>query len=378
LVLITTRAAVESPQFQLHLAKIADCFRIEMGVEPPPRSNSPLASWRHVRSVGRVVERIAPDHLYLPYGDQIVAGAALDHLSGWRALDVPEAEVLLLRGGFRYPPENAAQRVMAAIGPRLVRAGGWARVHHLNPDDWTSLQSLGGNFAERCHLMADPIEAPCTLSRTEARRKLGIPEDGRYIGCTGLVDRRKGMDRLLRAFQQCEGQLRADDRLLLAGPIQQEIHELLQREYAADFRRRRVVLIDRHFTVEEIAQAVAALDVVCTPYPKHRHSASIVIRAASHERFVLGNANWWMGRTIREFGLGSTCNVLDESAFAAAIPVSLAASESFHLGEKGRRFAKFHSAENFAAQWRVRLRERLGLPPDPNILAWDWVLAAPT
>jgi glycosyltransferase involved in cell wall biosynthesis len=225
--------------------------------------------------------------------------------------------------------------------------------------------------------MADPIEAPCTLSRAEARRKLGIPDEGRYIGCTGLVDRRKGMDRLLRAFQQCDAQLRADDRLLLAGPIQQEIHELLQREYDADFRRRRVVLIDRHFSVEEIAEAVAALDVVCTPYPKHRHSASIVIRAASHERFVLGNANWWMGRTIREFGLGSTCDVLDESAFAAAIPASLAASEGFHLGEKGRRLARFHSADNFAAQWCVRLRERLSLPPDPDILTWDWVLAAP-
>lgn len=375
-VLITPASAVDSPQFKLHLAKVADRFRVHSDIDEPPRSHSPLASWRQLKGLGNVLRQIAPDHLYIPYGDSLLSGAAIDSVTPGRTLAVREAEVLLLRGGFRYPPEDYRQRAMSLLGPRLVRSGGWSRVHHLNPDDWEALRALGGDFAGRCRLMADPIEAPSTLSRVEARRKLGIPDDGRYIGCTGLIDRRKGMDRLLRAFKKCEGQLRSDDRLLLAGPIDTEIHELLMSEFDAEFRRQRMVLVDRHFSVEEIAEAVAALDAVCTPYPKHRHSASIVIRAASHERYVLGAAIGWMERTINQFGLGRTCNVLDGDAFAAAIPASLAAASEFKLPERGRRLAQFHSAANFAAQWCVRLRERLGLPPDPNMLTWDWVLEA--
>lgn len=376
LVLITPQSAVDSPEFQLHLAKVANRFRVETAIDPPPRSHSPLSSWRQLRSLRRLLQRIGPDHLYIPYGDTLLSGAAIDRCLGGRALDLPETEVLLLRGGFNYPPRDYRQRLMSLVGPRLVRAGAWSRVHHLNPDDWQALRSLGGDFASRCRLMADPIEAPSALSRAEARRQLGIPEAGRYIGCTGLIDRRKGMDRLLVAFRQCERQLRADDRLLLAGPIHREIHEMLNQEFDTDFLHRRLVLIDRHFTVAEIAEAVAALDVVCTPYPTHRHSASIVIRAASHERYVLGAAIGWMERTIHQFGLGRTCNVLDSNAFATAIPASLDAAVDFNLTEIGRRFARFHSADNFAAQWCVRLRERMGLPPDPNILAWDWVLEA--
>jgi hypothetical protein len=83
-----------------------------------------------------------------------------------------------------------------------------------------------------------------------------------------------------------------------------------------------------------------------------------------------------MQRTIAQFELGSTCNVLDPVAFANAIPARLDAANGFTTSEAARRFAAFHSARNFTLHGTARLRERLGLPADQAVLSWDWVLSA--
>jgi hypothetical protein len=116
------------------------------------------------------------------------------------------------------------------------------------------------------------------------------------------------------------------------------------------------------------------MDAVATPYPRHLHSSSIVIRAAAGQRPVVGNAIGWMKRTIPQFELGAVCDVDSEQALCRTLVRTLDASAGFQLAPAARRFVAFHSAENFARHWTRRLRERVGLPEDQQLISWTDVV----
>ena len=125
----------------------------------------------------------------------------------------------------------------------------------------------------------DPVESKPRIDQGVARRRLGVPESGRYLGSVGLMDERKGIDRLITAFANAP--LEPDDRLLLVGQSSLAVRDLLEGPMADLVRDGRIVAIDRYVDNEEFSAAISALDVVCTPYPQHIGSASVVIRAAA-------------------------------------------------------------------------------------------------
>jgi glycosyltransferase involved in cell wall biosynthesis len=377
-VLLTTPSAAASPEFALHLRPHAQRMIVDTSISIVAKPRTLGRLWKQWADMVRAVRRLQPDHLYVAYGDGLVQVAGLERLAGRRPWpDRTEAEVLLLRGGYTYGAANLYKQLRARFSPGLIRVGPWERIHHLIEEDLAVLRGAGRDMEQRCRLMPDPVEPASGATKTEARRALGIPESGRYIGCAGMMDTRKGIDRLLAAFQSAQPKLGRDDRLLLAGPVAPEIRSLLQHEWTADAQRNCLVGVDRQLSEAEMNLAVAALDIVCTPYPTHIHSASIVIRAAAAERPVLGSAIGWMEHTIRRFRLGSVCDVTDRDTFAQAIVAGLDASERHVPTESSRRFAAFHSGQNFAAHWTARIRERLGMPPVERI-EWDWVTAALT
>jgi glycosyltransferase involved in cell wall biosynthesis len=375
-ILLTTPAAAKAPEFALHLGPHAHRFAVDNSttILAKPRTLGRLRQqWA---DLVRAVRRVQPAHLYVAYGDGLVQIAGLERLLVRRPWsDATEAEVLLLRGGYTYGAANVQKRLRAALSPALIRRGPWNRIHHINPDDVAVLSRGESEAAGRYRLMPDPVEPPSAASKTEARRALGIPDTGRYIGCAGMINKPKGIDLLLAAYQLAQRDLHENDRLLLAGRVAPEIRTILEHQFADDMQRGRVVLVERHLRGTEMNLAVAAMDVVCTPYPTHIHSASIVIRAAAAGRPVLGSAMGWMERTINRFQLGNVCDVSDSQAFAQAIIASLDAAERFAPTEASGRFAAFHSAENFTAHLTARLRERLGLPPVERV-EWEWVMAA--
>jgi glycosyltransferase involved in cell wall biosynthesis len=373
--LATTPTAARSEQFQLHLGSIADRFVVDTSIgEKSPASGLNL-SWQRFKQLRNVARRLRPDHLYVPYGEGIVQAVGLAALAGRRPWSrATEAEVLLMRGGYQYPVENFRRRILNRVGPRTIALGSWTRVHHLNPDDLAVLKRYDSNGPGRFRLMPDPVEPPSGATKSELRRRLGIPEAGRYVGCAGGIDRRKGMHLLIRAFLECRSQLRPDDRLLLAGPIEPEIRTILEQEAADALAAGQISLIDRPLTATEVGLALEAMNLVVTPYPAHAHSASVVIRAAAGGVPVLGSAIGWMQRTIREFQLGATCSVRDRDAFRAELLRGLEGSEAFQLTAAAQRFVTYHGVANFRAHWNMRLRQRLNLPADENFLPWEFVL----
>lgn len=375
-VVATCPQATNSPYFELHLADVAGNVDFDESVLVGRKSTYRYAA-SMLRGLQRAVQVHRPDHVWVPYAD------LLTELLGARArcgLKVAwpegvETEALFFRGRFAYPAERWSKLPTRWLSRRLIPRANWHLLHLLDPIPLQVLRRECPSLAGSLRLMPDPVEPVTAIQRGEARRRLGIPADGRWIGCTGVLDRRKGIDLLLAAFRRAE--LRDDDRLLLAGPMNEVLRTLVERDYQDLIQQGRVVTLDRHLSVEEVMQCVMASDVVCVASPFQMGSSSFVIRAAAANRPVLASNFGWTGWAVRQFELGWTTDVRNIEEFSTRLSEAVDAAGHHTPSAKAERFVRYHSPENFKAHWTSRLRERLGLPADEHEIAWDWVLSCP-
>jgi glycosyltransferase involved in cell wall biosynthesis len=259
----------------------------------------------------------------------------------------------------------------------VLERGPWAKIHHIVPHAAQVMKEFSPRLAAMTSLLPDPVETPPDLGKDQARALLGIPQEGRVLSLAGLIEARKGVRELLSAFERIVPRLRHNDRLLLAGKATTEMRELIESRYSMLEREGRIVFLNRHLTKEELWAACIGADVVCTPYPEHLFSASIVIRAARVGVPVLANAIGWMEQTIHRFGLGTTCDTLNTEVFAENIQTSLDASADFRLSPFGKRFIAFHTPENFATRLTRRVAQRIGCTDPCREVCWEDEVANP-
>jgi glycosyltransferase involved in cell wall biosynthesis len=160
----------------------------------------------------------------------------------------------------------------------------------------------------------------------------------------------------------------------LAGKLSPGVRAIL--EALPEGVRARIHAPDRFLDDDAFDASIAAMDLVCTPYPDHVGSASIVIRAAAAKRPVLGADTGWMQATIPRFRLGRTVTVRDPDALARTLAAALDDARDHVPHRAADAFVRFHSHENFAACWTARIRERLGRQQAPGRMDWLEVLAA--
>jgi len=351
-------------EFRTHLRQLPPGVAISPTLRYP--TGGPMRAAMQSREMLMIaLRRLRPDHVYIPYADGLtqIVGA----LDGWRGAAFPgtiEIEALLMRGGFAYPSQGLKSRVSKLATLACVGLSPWSRLHFIDPVAFEFIKQRGGQLAHRSRLMPDPVEVPHVRNKAESRRLLGIPMGGRYIGCFGVLDERKGTDLLLKAFASAD--LGESDNLLLIGRLSPAIRGLLDQINTSQGSRRQIITLDRYATDEELQLGLSACDLVATPYPRHIGSASIVIRAAAAGRPVIAGDFGWMRAVVPRFQLGWTCDVSDLALFARSIRLALDASSNFAPSDVAQRFARFHSPANFAAAWTSRLRERLSLPQLPH------------
>ncbi|HVT87578.1 MAG TPA: glycosyltransferase [Tepidisphaeraceae bacterium] len=366
-----TEKALTSPEFKLHLSEIGDKIKLYSEMPLLPQGSLKVAAMR-VRQLRQAVERANAEWAYVPYAD------AMGQLLGVRRTlglsHLPEGipvEGLMFRGGFAYPQPNRWRQVAQHISWRAACAASWKVMHILDPLVYEPTVRHGGTIAKRCRLMPDPVEIHDTFDRSIARTRLGIPVDGRYAGCVGLIDRRKGVDLLIRAFAAAN--FPVDYRLLLAGQHEAAIREMLAGPFRSLVQSGRIVCFDKALPMHQLLDALTAMDIVCTPYPNHVGSASIVIRAAAAQRPVLGHAGGWTGAIVPRFGLGWTCNVLDLGAFVVSLQRAMDHAIEYSPPETAHNFVRFHSVKNFQACWTAEIRNYLGLPSEKEYQSWESV-----
>jgi glycosyltransferase involved in cell wall biosynthesis len=371
LVVVLRKDAVESEFAKVQLRAMPSKIRWEPSVRKPtgPLVQRQLA-FRH--AMRDAIARHKPDHVYVPTADPVSQLSGVAAALGQR--DIPrrtEAEAALHRCGFAYPTTSGSKRAIRRLGFWAHAHAPWTRLFNVDVLAYEWVQKYGGELARRTFLLPDPIELGPDIDRHEARHRLNVPCDGTLIGCVGAINERKGIDCLLAAFKKA--QLPPAARPLLAGNHEPRIRDLLKHAYDDLVRAGRIVSIDRYLSVDELQQALGAMDLVCTPYMHQIAIASITLRAVASNRPVLAANDGWCGRMVPAFGMGWTSNPRNAEQFATAIRASLEAAPSWHRSEACNRLLRFHAPENFTAIFTQRLRERTGRPPLPPTITWPEV-----
>ena len=250
----------------------------------------------------------------------------------------------------------------------------WTRLNFVNFLYYEYVLQHQYNWAERISLVPHPIPVTPRLSQTDARRLLGVPEDGRYLGILGSLDKRKAIPELLAAYRTAK--LPATDRLLLAGCLDQQYRALIASEYGDLLKSERLLLIDRFLTDQELNQGYSAFDLVCTTYRDFPGAASLMLKGIAAGRPVLADDFGWCRALIRRFGVGWTTDVSDTYGFAQTLRKALDASTRYTETEAIKRLLRFHDPTNFTETMLDHIRRVVGKPERRPILTWDWVLEA--
>lgn len=330
---------------------------------------------RAVRKAGLLrdaIARHAPDWVYLPSGDGVMQVIALRHATLRRV--IPRgvgAETLINNGAIAYPQVGLRARLRVRASWALARSGPWTQLHCIDPLVYEhQRRRCRGAAATRVLAMPEPIEPMPALDRAEARARLGAPSDARIIASAGRMDSRKGSDLLIRAFLRMPRA--ADDRLLLVGPVDAAVRDLLAGEARAAVESRAILVRDAFVSDEELLATFIAGDVVAVPYRLSHTSSGIATRAVAAGRPVVGPDRGFLGTMIERFGLGAGCDVENLDALGATLRRMLDAAPGWSPPESARRLVAYHTIANFQAHWTRRIRAALESGDSPALRSWEW------
>jgi glycosyltransferase involved in cell wall biosynthesis len=371
-IVLTSRGATNVPQFALHLQDVS--AGVTWDDRLPPFDRSLRYTHNFFGELLQAVKRHGAERVWVPYADYVSLYLGARASIGWKAR-LPKGvlvEGLSFRGTFAYPAPHWPKLLSKTLTRLFVHKANWDVLHFLDPIPFERICQQYPQQSHRFRVMPDPVENVPHVKPDVARAKLGIPTSGRYAGYLGLMTDRKAADGLLRAFRQAK--LAAQDRLLMAGPMSEEVRSFVKQTHGDLLSAGRVVCLDQHLNLDEVALGVMACDLVCIPAKFRMGSSSFLIRAATAGKPVLADNFGWTGWAIERFDLGWNVDLNDPSAYARTFEVAMENAMGKTQSAAAERFVRFHSAENFQAHWTASLREQLGLPASANYVYWRWVL----
>lgn len=362
--LLTSRQATESEEFKTHLGEFEGQFKLatsdlfsDSQKTRGVRVNGPVGLFSCLRTILDALKACQPDHFYVPFGNPLAHALGVPNpISKYLRKHQIVSEIILLFGKYAYAHTDMASRAKQELALRLLANGPWSRIHHIVPHAIEVMHSHRSRLPQIAHLMADPVDPPIAMSKSQAREMLGLDQESKFVSLIGLIDQRKGVGDLLAAAQMLEG---TGAKILLAGKNSPEARGMLSGKYRSLVQSGRVVVRDGHLSPNEMWAACIASDIVTTPYPKHRYSASILIRAASVGVPVLANRIGWMEDVTHRYGLGWTCHTQNPVSFASKIQEILDRPEDYVSSEASRGFVEFHTLANFQRQITNLISQRM-------------------
>jgi glycosyltransferase involved in cell wall biosynthesis len=375
IVAMTARAAA-APTF----APALDEFRRARGVtidDSVPDADPALPAgqrFRLLRHLADAVARHRPDYLMLPSADaQTLALGLLGHV-GLR----PFGRSLHTAATFHYgygPAVATRKQALKELAYRTAYAGAtWTRLNFVNFLYFEHARARGARWISRAHVVGDPVPQPERLSKREARRMLGVPEDGRYLGLLGSLDVRKAVPELVAGFRAAR--LGETDRLLLGGRLAPEFQRFLVETAADLIRSGRLIVLDRFLSDGELSQGYSALDVACPLYRDFPGLASLMLKAIAAGRPTVVSDFGWMRAITRRFGVGHTVRLDDPEALGRTLASALDASADYREEEATARLLQFHEVSNFTEAMLADVRQLTGKTTAPEVKCWEWVLEA--
>ena len=249
---------------------------------------------------------------------------------------------------FGLPKGNLSK---AENGKRIVyemtwKLSKWKRLLMVNPLLYEGLLDRGNRDMERYSLLPDPVPELQHIDRDEGRDRLGLARDGIYVGCVGMMDQRKAVPELIKAFLLAD--FNPDVRLVLAGRIDSDYRRVIDSEYAEHVRSGRFILLDRTLSDIDISCGFAALDLHSVlQYRRFNLSANVLKCVASGKPFVCDDIGF-ASMVARRFDAGLTCDVRDIKSISAALTAGIKKGRMTMENAGTSRLLEYHSYKNFA------------------------------
>jgi len=368
-VVAVTPAGQASDQFKSFLAPFQPRVRFEAILPEADPSYAMGERLRVHRDLREVVRTIDPAYVLIPSGDAQATAMAPYRLLGRGSVPGSIPCEIGVHFGTGLAAATASARVRDRLNLLNLALSGAVRIHLVNLLFYEQARSLG-RFGRRFVLMPHPVAMPARMTKRDSRHLLGLPEDGRYIGLAASLDARKAVGEFLQAFRSATSA--ADDRVLLAGRMNQTHVRLIEQQHGDLVKQGRLIVLNAFLDQPTFQAALRALDVVCTPYPRFAGLSSTLLEGVAAGRPILANDFGWSRAIVRRFSLGWTCDVLDHERFSSAIRLALDRSGEYVESEATRRLLRFHTPENFGASW-VDSISRTSAQSAKTAVDWQWV-----
>ena len=367
IVITTRRSHLDAPAFKNQLLRYAS--KVHFDASLPSLAHTPRSARALAAALLESIARFQPDYLIATTADFESVVLAIRSVMRRRTFPKELHSVGVFHYGYAGMATSLADHFKDGVYRFSWRFSPWSELRIVNPLFYEALRKSEKVAPARLSVLPHPVKRFARIEKAAARETLGIPVDGRYLGCAGIVDRRRAIPELLAAFREATS-LRTD-RLLLAGCLCEPYKALIERDFADLQRDQRLIVLDRYLTESELNAGLCALDVAAlTYYPRPNLSANLLEAVAAH-RPVIADSSGYTGMAVKRFDLGWSCDIRDPASLASTIHTALEASGEYRPSARTERLMAFHDPKNYAASVLSALYVSVGLA-SPELKTWEW------
>ena len=211
----------------------------------PDRKSFGKGSFQNARHLQLAIKRHKPDFVYVPTADGIIQCYGWLRLLSGQFRRQPYQLEMLVMGGHRTlsQPVNLKASMKRRWSITGIENSGCTTLHTLD-SILHRLLARSERLQGRIRTIPEANTDIAPVSKSEARRRLGLSADDRLIGFFGRQGSRKGFDLLLDAFFKSKAQL-PGTKLLLMGQTDPTTETMLSRYLANPITAQLILLSKR-------------------------------------------------------------------------------------------------------------------------------------
>jgi glycosyltransferase involved in cell wall biosynthesis len=179
-----------------------------------------------------------------------------------------------------------------------------------------------------------------------------IPNSRKIFLIFGMLDKRKGIFKVLEAMNYLDDITLKKIAIIFAGrlahSIREEFYQIFE-ETSYRIKALHLQLEDRYIPEEELIQTIRASDVILAPYQRFTGSSGILLWAAGANKPIITQDHGVIGALTKKYKLGLSIDTTDPKEVANAL-TSIIESDLIDVGDKSKmnNFVANKSSKTFA------------------------------
>jgi glycosyltransferase involved in cell wall biosynthesis len=365
-----TERHLETLQQIYNCEEVCECVKFDTALPEVAPNVSLRGRMQIAAQVIQAVERNKPTHFLSTSADYESLFLAARNCLKLRSTPKDLFSLGILHYGYAGRSLTFAERVKQAVYMNAWKHANWSRMLMVNPLMYEALQQSGESVSRRIGMLPDPVPSSVRFDKEAARKALGIPSDGRYVGFIGQMDPRKAICELASAWKAAD--LGAKDYLLLAGRLHPAYRKFVENECHEQIKCGRVIIMDKQLSEAEMFAGYCALDVVAVLQYRRPNLSANMLKAIAARRPVIVDDYGYTGLIARRFKVGVACDIMNHGDLVATIVKALDESAHYVSGSDAERLIQYHDPRNFVNTCLHSLEGLLPPGYGEPIKTWQW------